>query len=81
MLEVMWELDWDSSLLRLEEVGRGGFRETTDRQTGKWTIQKSQLTWAHDTRKLLMDQWPCGQWVLGTAQAADQTASVVATVS
>lgn len=81
MLEDTWELDWDSSLLRLEEVGTGGTRETTDHQTGRRTIQESKLTWAHDARKLLMDQCPRGQWALGTTQATDQTASVVATVS
>lgn len=77
----MWELDLDSSLPRLEEVGRGGTRETTDHQTGRRTVQESQLTWAHDARKLLMDQCPHRQWTLGTTQATDQTASVVATVS
>ena len=67
--------------LQSPEAGGGGPRETADCETGRRTVQERELTWAHDTRKLLMDQCPHGQCALVTAWATDQTASAAASVS
>ena len=67
--------------LQSPEAGRGGPRETADCETGQRTVQERELTWAHDTRKLLMDQCPRGHCALVTARATDQTASAAASIS